>query len=464
MAITSKVIEQSRVSPPIGSVPTTSLPLTIFDLAMCLSSPVQWLSFYEFSHSTQEFVETIVPSLKKSLSLALKLFFPFAGNCMCHSPPTLPYILYTDGDTVPFTVAESSANLDHLIMANNYPRPVEDVHPFVPKLAPTRLEGNARVFPLMAFQVTIFPKLGFCVGVTFNHLVADGLTFSQFMKAWASICKNGEDYIMCPPLYDRSFVNDIPNIKSMEPLILRFFGDWTLTQNKEEVEEYPSHENQVDHHKYRFTFVMDGTQIQRLKRWVKNQFHRDDSDQSLYLSTYVVSCALTWVCFFKCFPGDEDQQYNFGFLADKRNLLENPIPNTYFGNFLTGCGVSIKRRDLLAANGIAYAAKAIGEKVWELKTFKDLEPTEVCLDLNESVLSSSMGVAGSPKFGLYEIDFGWGRPKMMDFVHIDYASTPHIISLCDMRDDKYGIQVSLVESRTKLEHFKALLEESLRMC
>ena len=52
---------------------------------------------------------------------------------------------------------------------------------------------------------------------------------------------------------------------------------------------------------------------------------------------------------------------------------------------------------------------------------------------------------------------------MMDFVSINASTVINMISLCDMRDDKHGIQVSLVESRAKLEHFKALLEESLRM-
>ncbi|KAL5580349.1 hypothetical protein UlMin_012791 [Ulmus minor] len=308
-----------------------------------VGSPQQWLGFYDFSHSTQNFIETIVPSLKNSLSLALKLFFPFAGNFMSTPPPTKPYILCTDGNSIPFTVAESLADLDHLIMFTD-PRVVEDLHPFVPKLAPPRLEGNTRVFPLMAFQVTVFPNLGFCVGVTFNHFVSDGASFGHFMKTWASICKNGEDY---------------------------FFWDLTLAR-KEEYED-PSHENQVDH-KYRFTFVMDRAQIERQRRWVKNQFHRNDSDQSLYFSTFVITCALTWVCFLKSevdganrFSGDEDGLYNFAFTADNRNLHENLIPNTYFGNWLQTVGVTMKKRDLMGASGIAYAAKAIGKEVWELK-------------------------------------------------------------------------------------------------
>ncbi|KAL5580229.1 hypothetical protein UlMin_012671 [Ulmus minor] len=470
---TIKVLQQNTVSPPIGSVPTTSLPMTSSDLLMCTTTPVQWLGFYDFSHSTQNFIETIVPSLKNSLSLALKLFCPFAGNLMSTPPPTKPYILYTDGNSIPFTVAESLADLDHLIMFT-YPRVVEDLHPFVPKLAPPRLEGNTRVFPLMALQVTVFPNLGFCVGVTFNHFVSDGASFGHFMKTWASICKNGEDYVMCLqnenslPFYDRSLLNNMEYEKRMEPLALKFFWDLTLAR-KEEYED-PSHENQVDH-KYRFTFVMDRAQIERLRRWVKNQFHRNDSDQSLYFSTFVITCALTWVCFLKSevdgansFSGDEDGPYNFAFTADNRYLHENLIPNTYFGNWLQTVGVTMKKRDLMGESGIAYAAKAIGKEVWELKnTLKDLEPEKFFQDLIKASQNPTMMVTGSPKLGLYEIDFGWGRPKMMDFVSIDASTVINMISLCDMRDDKYGIQVSLVESRAKLEHFKALLEESLRM-
>ncbi|KAL5563584.1 hypothetical protein UlMin_033331 [Ulmus minor] len=469
------IIEQSMVSPPVGSVPSTTLPVSVYDLATSHSLLVQWLSFYEFPHSVEYFEETVVPCLKNSLSLALQLFFPLAGNFMCPPPPTKPYILYNDGDSVQFTVAvaDSTANFEHLVM-DNYPRDLEDLLHFVPnKLPPIHVKGDdILVFPLMALQVTIFPNLAFSVGVTFNHVVADGSAVSHFLKTWALICKNGEEYVKCLqdenllPLHDRSLFDNIPNLMEIEPSILMAFRNWESKQKEEDKD--PSHDSQV-HQKSLVTFIMDGAQIERLKHWVENQ-SRNNSD-SVHLSTFVVTSALIWVCIVKSemigankFLDDKDQQWNLVFPANTRSRLENPIPNTYFGNCLVPCVASIKKRDLLGANGIVAAAKAIGNKVQELQIYKDLPLEKDYQDLMEAIPNQGVSTGTSSlKFGFYEIDFGWGRPKKLDFVHTNPSSPLTESILSDTKYDKCGIQASLFGIRAKLDNFKALFEESLKM-
>ncbi|KAL4284267.1 hypothetical protein GQ457_16G004530 [Hibiscus cannabinus] len=116
-----KVVEEvSHVSPPPGSVPTASLPLTFFDLLFLVTIPVNcnWmrrLFFYEFERPASDFMRTVVPGLKASLSLALQRFFPFAGNVVFPPPPRMPYIVYTEGDSDSFVVKETSADFNHLV-------------------------------------------------------------------------------------------------------------------------------------------------------------------------------------------------------------------------------------------------------------------------------------------------------------------------------------------------------------
>ena len=92
------VLEGCRVSPPPGVVDVKRLPLTFFDFLWLHSHLVQTLFFYKFPHSKTHFIETTIPSLKHSLSIALKHFYPFAGNLLF--PPNLgePEIHYVDGD------------------------------------------------------------------------------------------------------------------------------------------------------------------------------------------------------------------------------------------------------------------------------------------------------------------------------------------------------------------------------
>ncbi|KAF3443821.1 hypothetical protein FNV43_RR13511 [Rhamnella rubrinervis] len=123
-----------------------------------------------------------------SSSLTYHFFFVLWRNAFTSKP----YIFYTDDDSIPFTVVESTADFNQLIVADDYPLEVQVLRPFVPSLPPEARVGNnndTRVVPLMALQVSVFPNMGICIGVTFNHVVADGRAFHHFMRSWVSICR-----------------------------------------------------------------------------------------------------------------------------------------------------------------------------------------------------------------------------------------------------------------------------------
>ncbi|KAJ6297522.1 hypothetical protein OIU78_023137 [Salix suchowensis] len=158
-----KVTDHFRVSPPLGSVPTTSLPLTFFDYPWLLCRPMERLFFYELPYPALYLTHTIVPSLKNSLSLTLQHFFPLASNLMCPPSPRKPYILFKDGDSIPFTVVESTLDFDQVI--GDQARDVRELQCFVPKWPPTRVTSDdTRVVPLLALQVAVFPNSGICIG------------------------------------------------------------------------------------------------------------------------------------------------------------------------------------------------------------------------------------------------------------------------------------------------------------
>ncbi|KAE8682905.1 hypothetical protein F3Y22_tig00111234pilonHSYRG00166 [Hibiscus syriacus] len=68
-SIVEVVEDVSHVSPPPGSVPTTSLPVTFFDILYLVTIPVdcnwmQRLFFYESKHPASDFIRNILPGLK----------------------------------------------------------------------------------------------------------------------------------------------------------------------------------------------------------------------------------------------------------------------------------------------------------------------------------------------------------------------------------------------------------------
>ncbi|KAJ7959921.1 Anthocyanin 5-aromatic acyltransferase [Quillaja saponaria] len=214
-----KVLDHCMVSPPAGSVPnpTTSLPLTFFDIKWLLKPknlPVRRLSLYKFPHPTHHFMKIVFPSLKHSLSLTLQHFFPYAGKLVCPPQPQKPHILYVEDDSsyssVPFTVTEWSTG-DFNLFLSNQPKNVTVLHPFATSLpSVSTLEDGTRLVPLMAVQVTVLPNSGFGICVTVNHVAADGKAFLHFMKSWASICRTRGESLDNVPLHDRSVVED-PN-------------------------------------------------------------------------------------------------------------------------------------------------------------------------------------------------------------------------------------------------------------
>ena len=70
---TVEVLEQCKIGPPPNSVPTTSLPLTFFDISWFLCCPMQRLFFYELPYPTTisnrpsfPFSNTLSPSLSNT--------------------------------------------------------------------------------------------------------------------------------------------------------------------------------------------------------------------------------------------------------------------------------------------------------------------------------------------------------------------------------------------------------------
>ncbi|XVF66904.1 hypothetical protein PTKIN_Ptkin10aG0076900 [Pterospermum kingtungense] len=466
---TVKLLNSIHVSPPPGSVPTTSLPLVHFDLPWFFVAPIQRLFFYEFPHSTSYFIETTLPMLKSSLSLTLQRFFPYAANIMCPQPPGKPYLHYVEGDFISFIVAESAADFNHAIA--NYSRPVQLLHPFVPQLPPARLtEDGLRVLPTLAFQVTLFPNSGICIGSAYFHVVGDGSSFMHFMRSWTSVCRSGGDLTCLEnslPLINKDVIKD-PS--GLELAGLKSYWHWVSSPIKDEDSGLTP---DVAADKVRGTFVLDQAHADRLKHLVKAGYGNSVDSEQLHISTFVVTCAFLWVCLIKSKESanatnklprgndDEDEFYYFVFPFDCRNRLEFPVPTAYFGNCLKAGLVDMKKSELIGDNGSVLAAKAIGNKIKEMGTSGLTGVRDWVPGLIERAKTGRLTpVAGSPKFHVYDTDFGWGRASKVELTHIDQDGA---ISLADRGDGQAGIEAGLALHKFQMDEFITIFQQSLKL-
>ncbi|XP_058092126.1 malonyl-coenzyme A:anthocyanin 3-O-glucoside-6''-O-malonyltransferase-like [Magnolia sinica] len=441
-----KVLEVCRVSPPPGSVADTSLPLTVFDVFWLVMPPVQRLFFYQFPQNSNKthFIDTLLPKLKHSLFLSLRLFFPLAGNLILSPKSGEHEIRYIDGDSVSLTVAESDADFHRL--AANHPRDVLELHPLVPQLPVSDTQNQ----PLLALQVTIFPDSGICIGTSISHAVADGSSSMHFMKSWASICRSGdESLIKSRPFYDRSVAAYLDGLKRLR---LDQMATFKLDQAAESLKPRAT--------PVLAAFVMGRADIDTLRQRVLAQ-RSDDSQKPIHTSSFVLTCAYVWVCLIRS-RGDDDRDKNvhFAFAVDCRARLDPPIPATYFGNCIDFCLCNVKGNDLLTEDGVGPASEAIGRAIQALNdgvlnSLDTLKPTASSIVVSgENFLT----VAGSPKFRVYETDFGWGKPVKVEVISIERTGA---ISLAESRDEEGGIEVGLVLSKSQMERFASLFEEGL---
>ncbi|KAH6764653.1 hypothetical protein C2S51_015902 [Perilla frutescens var. frutescens] len=206
--MTTTVIETCRVGPPPDSVAEQSLPLTFFDMTWLHFHPMLQLLFYEFPCSKQHFSESIIPKLKQSLSKTLIHFFPLSCNLIYpSSPEKMPEFRYLSGDSVSFTIAESSDDFDDLV-GNRAESPVR-LYNFVPKLPQIVEESDRKLFQVFAVQVTLFPGRGVGIGIATHHTVSDAPSFLAFITAWAWMSKHIEDEdeeFKSLPVFDRSVI------------------------------------------------------------------------------------------------------------------------------------------------------------------------------------------------------------------------------------------------------------------
>lgn len=411
-------IEQCKISSHFSHLP--SLPLTFFDLLFLPFPPVQRIFFYEYSKTPLDFIEFDLPSLKHSLAITLHQYYPFAGLL---SKGKNPAIIFSNTDFINFTVAISQDNFYEL--SANHAREMSKFHCLVPEL-----DAQGEKTSVFAVQVTVFPNEGISIGTTVHHAVADGSTYTNFMKTWSSVHPKF-------PSFDRSLIHDSKYLESIYMKDLEMFSNdaWDML--------YSTHDQSLMIR----TFVFSKDLLSKL-----------GSRTAMQCSPYALACGYIWSCLAKTRVMGRKKVDYFGFVTGCRPRHDPPLPEGYFGNCLGICCVEARSEDLTGTDGEVAAAEAIWKVIKGLEkgVFGNVENwmKNVCDYKDKNALT----VAGSPKLGLYEVDFGWGRPMKVEIVSIERTGA---LSLAECRNEKGGIEVGLVLPRDQMEFFVSVFGNGL---
>lgn len=348
------VIEQCQVAPSLGSSDKMTLPLTYFDILWLHNQHVPRILFYKLPIDKNSFVQTIIPTLKHSLSLTLKHYQPLAGNLVCPLDSSgSPELRYVKGDSVSVTFSESDMDFDYLV-SNDHPCYAKDFHPLVPQLTKPKDVSGVRFASVFAIQVTLFPNYnGISICFINHHVVGDGSTIVAFIKAWASLNKYGENddhHEFMIPFYDRSIVKEPYGLRD-----LVWDGMKKYQMDMSDITAPPPTPDNI----VRGTFIIRRDDIQKLKNLISSR-----RPSLTHVTSYTVMCSYLWTCLVKseyAIGGteilDEDVMEYFSCTVDYRLRFHPPLPSSYFGNCIIWYIARIRRVDLVGREGFTIATE-----------------------------------------------------------------------------------------------------------
>lgn len=264
------------------------------------------------------------------------------------------------------------------------------------------------------------------------------------MSAWAEkvVTGGGES----SPIFDRSVMKDSVRIGD---IFWKEMGKIPFT-----AKSFPLPTNRV-----RATFVFTPKDITKLKTLVLKK-----KPGMVQVSSFVVSTSYVWSCLVKSGNeevGGETAEY-FLFPVDARERVDPPVPTNYFGNCVGYGMAKIEHEKIAGEEGFVNAAEVVGEEIINRVHKKNqlLKGAENWVsEMGKFAGIKAMGVSGSPKFDLPNIDFGWGKARKLEVVHID--GEKYSMSICKSRDFEGGLEIGMSLPPEIMEHFASIFAHGL---
>ncbi|CAH8277488.1 unnamed protein product [Arabidopsis lyrata] len=211
----------------------------------------------------------------------------------------------------------------------------------------------------------------------------------------------------------------------------------------------------------RYTLELTREDIQTLRERLKREFSSSSPSPSkdLRLSTFVIVYSYALVCLIRARGGEPNRPVGYAFSVDCRSLINPPTPS-YFGNCISGClRMMLKAKTFMGEEGLLAAAKMVSDSIeewdeslaWKISdflAFATLPPgTQIIL------------ASGSTRFGVYGLDFGWGRPDKVVIVSISQGNG---ISMADSRDQNGGVEIGFSLKKQEMDTLIDLLQYDLK--
>ncbi|GJN25509.1 hypothetical protein PR202_gb13344 [Eleusine coracana subsp. coracana] len=431
----------------------TSLPLTFFDIFWLDSPPVERLFLYPLAPDAD--ADAIISTLKSSLSHAITAFYPLAGRIRpTPATPTQYELHYRPGvDGVAFTVAESDHHLDLAALTTAADaRAVATIEQLLPPLP----DDGA----VLALQATVLAGgRGVALGVTVHHAACDGAASTHFLHSWAAAEEEGVP-LPAPPVVDRSVVRDP---RGGGGGLYEVFYEGRPT--KDEMEFVKMAPDQL-----LATFVLSRTDLQRVKDAVAAEAARRHVAPPPRCSSLVATLGLVWSCYHRAKKvaagsNDDEGPTCLLFPVDHRSRMSPPVPEKYLGNCVGPALAIASKRDLTqpGTGGVFAACAAVAAGIQEAVTEIGTPAMDAWMEKVREA-GKTMGVlsvAGSPRFRVYDLDFGFGRPAKVDIVSVARTGAVAVAESRDGGQNGGGMEVGVSLQPDGMDRFRECFADAV---
>ncbi|XP_061364493.1 BAHD acyltransferase DCR-like [Gastrolobium bilobum] len=362
--------------------------LVTFDLPYLCFYYNQKLLFYKGDD-----FEGMVKKLKDGLSVVLEDFHQLAGK-LGKDEEGVFRVEYDDdmaGVEVTEAVSDEIEVADLIVSESN-----NVLKEMVPYNGILNFEGMHR--PLLAVQLTKI-KDGLVIGCAFNHGVLDGTSTWHFMTSWAETCR-GAPSTSTPPFLERTKARNTCVKYDLPPLS----GPTTSSNDDAKPKPGPPLREKI--------FRFSDSAIEKIKSTVNETA---PSDGSKPFSTFQALSVHIWRYVSHARNLKPEDHTVFTVFADCRKRVDPPMPETYFGNLIqaiftvTAVGLLWAQPPQFGASMIQKAIEGHNAKVID-EFNKRLESAPKIFEFKDAGVNS-VAVGSSPRFKVYDVDFGWGKPE-----------------------------------------------------
>lgn len=379
---TVKVINKTVVVPEKKPEKPTC-PLATFDLPYITFYYNQKLLLYKGG----EFGE-IVGRLKEGLGKVLECFYPLAGRLKQDEEGVLVVDCAAPAGAEVVEAAAEEVELAELVEG----KATGLLQELVPYTGVMNLEGLHR--PLLAVQFTKL-KEGLAIGCAFNHAILDGNSTWHFMFSWAELCR-GAPSISVAPILDRTQAR-----ATRVPLSL------PVSPQVHELAD----PNGPPKPLLANLFSFSGPTVDL----IKSRANANLPPGAKPLSTFQSLGAHVWRAVCRARPLKPDDLTVFAVFIDCRTRVDPPLPDAYFGNLIQAI-FTVTASGILLASPPEFGPSAI-QKVIDAhdagairKRLEEYEAKPKMFYYSDAGINC-VAVGSSPRFKVYDVDFGFGRPE-----------------------------------------------------